>query len=38
MSILGEDVAVQDELLLNGAVVLPHKEIKASVPEPRIIL
>ncbi|KAF8061370.1 mannose-1-phosphate guanylyltransferase 2 [Scenedesmus sp. PABB004] len=26
--VLGEDVQVKDELYLNGAVVLPHKEIK----------
>eukprot|EP00798_Chlamydomonas_sp_ICE-L_P031695 gene31695-6898_t len=36
--VLGEDVAVKDELYLNGAVVLPHKEIKESVPTPAIIL
>jgi hypothetical protein len=29
---------VQDELYLNGAVVLPHKEIKEAVPQPNIIL
>ncbi len=28
----------QDELYLNGAIVLPHKEIKESVPEPKIIM
>lgn len=28
----------QDELYLNGAVILPHKEIKDSVPQPAIIL
>lgn len=38
MSVLGEDVVVKDELHLNGAVVLPHKEIKASVGSPQIIL
>lgn len=36
--VLGEDVACKDELYFNGAVVLPHKEIKASVPTPAIIL
>ena len=30
--------APQDELYMNGAVVLPHKEIKESVPLPAIIL
>ncbi len=29
---------MQDELYFNGAVVLPHKEIKESVPTPAIIL
>lgn len=38
VSVLGEDVAVKDELYLNGARVLPHKTISASVPEPTIIM
>ncbi|QDZ22535.1 GDP-D-mannose pyrophosphorylase [Chloropicon primus] len=38
MSVLGEDVTVKDELYLNGAVVLLHKEIKASIESPQIIL
>jgi hypothetical protein len=29
---------LQDELYMNGAVVLPHKEIKEAVPSPNIIL
>jgi hypothetical protein len=29
---------LQDELYMNGAVVLPHKEIKEAVPQPNIIL
>jgi mannose-1-phosphate guanylyltransferase len=36
--VLGEDVNVKDELYLNGARVLPHKSISASVPEPTIIM
>jgi mannose-1-phosphate guanylyltransferase len=36
--VLGEDVQVKDELYLNGAVVLPHKEIKESVAQASIIL
>ena len=36
--VLGEDVAVKDELYLNGARVLPHKSIAANVPEPDIIM
>jgi hypothetical protein len=38
MPVLSVATAVQDEIFLNGAVVLPHKEIKESVVEPRIIL
>ena len=38
VTVLGEDVKVADELYLNGARVLPHKSIKASVPEPTIIM
>lgn len=36
--VLGEDVQLKDELYMNGAVVLPHKEIKESVQSPAIIL
>jgi len=38
VTVLGEDVMVKDELFLNGARVLPHKSISASVPEPAIIM
>ena len=38
MSVLGEDVQIKDELYANGAVVLPHKEVKASIGSPQIIL
>ena len=38
VTVLGEDVKVADELYLNGAKVLPHKSIKASVPTPTIIM
>lgn len=38
VTVLGEDVIVNDELYLNGANVLPHKSINDSVPEPRIIM
>jgi hypothetical protein len=31
-------VLLQDELYLNGAIVLPHKEIKEAVQQPNIIL
>lgn len=36
--VLGEDVQCKDELYFNGAIVLPHKEIKESVSSPAIIL
>ncbi|EFO14965.1 GDP-mannose pyrophosphorylase B [Loa loa] len=36
--IIGDDVIVEDELYLNGARVLPHKAISASVLEPDIIM
>ncbi|XP_056384328.1 mannose-1-phosphate guanyltransferase beta isoform X2 [Hyla sarda] len=38
VTVLGEDVIVNEELYLNGANVLPHKCISESVPEPRIIM
>jgi mannose-1-phosphate guanylyltransferase len=37
-AIVGEDVSTKDGVHLNGAVVLPHKELKESVPEPKIIM
>ena len=38
MSVLGEDVSCKDEVYVNGAVVLPHKEVKANELTPRIII
>ena len=38
VTVLGKDVKVKDEMYLNGVRVLPHKSIKASVPEPGIIM
>lgn len=38
MTILGEDVHVCDEVYSNGGVVLPHKEIKASILKPEIVM
>lgn len=38
MTVLGEDVVTRDEISLNGAIVLPHKELKESVLEPKIIM
>lgn len=36
--VLGEDVTVKDECVLSGAVVLPNKEIKDNVLQPRILM
>jgi mannose-1-phosphate guanylyltransferase len=38
VSVLGEDVHLGDELTVNGALILPHKEIEASVRDPKIIM
>eukprot|EP01095_Lingulamoeba_sp_RSL-Kostka_P014420 TRINITY_DN628_c0_g2_i1.p1 TRINITY_DN628_c0_g2~~TRINITY_DN628_c0_g2_i1.p1 ORF type:complete len:377 (-),score=139.18 TRINITY_DN628_c0_g2_i1:166-1296(-) len=38
VSVLGEDVNIQNELFINGATVLPHKTIKENVPSPKIII
>ena len=38
VSVLGEDVIIQDELYVNGARILPHKNISASSPDPQIII
>jgi len=38
VTVLGEDVIVNDELYINEAIVLPHKVIKNSVPEKEIIM
>ena len=38
VTVLGEDVTVRDELFINGAKVLPHKELGDNVPTPTIIM
>ncbi len=38
VSVLGEDVIIQDELYINGGRILPHKSIGSSVPDPQIIM
>ncbi|EFJ20705.1 hypothetical protein SELMODRAFT_168373 [Selaginella moellendorffii] len=38
MTVLGEDVHVSDEIYSNGGVVLPHKEIKANIMKPEIVM
>ncbi|KAI7837580.1 hypothetical protein COHA_008593 [Chlorella ohadii] len=37
-AVIGEDVFVKDEVQLNGAIVLPHKDLKESVMEPGTII
>lgn len=36
--VLGEDVQLGDELYVNGGIVLPHKEIKANILTPQIVM
>ncbi|KAL7064206.1 hypothetical protein AAHC03_05381 [Spirometra sp. Aus1] len=38
VTVLGEDVQVNDEVALNGALVLPHNSISESVFEPQVIM
>jgi mannose-1-phosphate guanylyltransferase len=38
VTVLGRSVKVVDELYINGGVVLDHKDIKESIPEPKIIM
>lgn len=38
VSVLGEDVHIDSEIFLNGALILPHKSISESVSEPKIIM
>eukprot|EP01120_Amphizonella_sp_Union-15-10_P000271 TRINITY_DN102_c0_g1_i1.p1 TRINITY_DN102_c0_g1~~TRINITY_DN102_c0_g1_i1.p1 ORF type:complete len:364 (-),score=46.10 TRINITY_DN102_c0_g1_i1:80-1171(-) len=38
VTVLGTDVTIADTLFVNGGMILPHKSIKTSVPEPTIIM
>ncbi|KAK9896203.1 mannose-1-phosphate guanylyltransferase [Cystobasidium minutum MCA 4210] len=38
ITVLGDDVAIKDELLINGASVLPHKSISGSILTPSIVM
>lgn len=38
ITVLGLDVSVQDELFINGGIILPHKSISESVSEPKILI
>jgi len=37
-SVLGRDVRIADELYVNGGMILDHKAIKETIPEPAIIM
>tara|TARA_Y100000780_G_C13349753_1_gene288510 strand:- start:175 stop:324 length:150 start_codon:yes stop_codon:yes gene_type:complete len=37
-AVLGEDVAIADEICINGGIILPHKGIKASIYTPGTIV
>ncbi|KAF0501948.1 mannose-1-phosphate guanyltransferase [Gigaspora margarita] len=38
VSVLGDDVSINDEIYVNGGRILPHKCITSSVTEPQIIM
>lgn len=38
VTVLGEEVQLDDEIYVNGGLVLPHKRISSSVTEPKIIM
>lgn len=38
VTVLGDDVSIADEVYINGASILPHKEITANITEPRIVM
>ncbi|KAG9286590.1 hypothetical protein G9A89_005358 [Geosiphon pyriformis] len=38
VSVLGDDVSVNDEVYVNGGCILPHKSIANNITEPQIIL
>ena len=37
-SVLGEEVQIDEGLLVRGATVLPHKELKDSIRSPQIVI
>ncbi|GJD06773.1 Mannose-1-phosphate guanyltransferase beta [Galdieria sulphuraria] len=37
-TVLGEDVSVSDEIYVNGASVLPHKNVTTDIPDPTILM
>jgi len=37
-SVLGEDVHIEDELYINGAKILPHRNVNFNIPQPEVIM
>lgn len=38
LSVLGEDVEIKNELLINGAIIMPHKTVSTSIMERNSII
>lgn len=38
ITVLGESVTLGEEIYVNGGLVLPHKCVRSSIPEPKIIM
>jgi len=38
ITVLGDDVTIADEIYVNGGSILPHKEIKANIDSPAIVM
>jgi len=38
VTVLGRNVKIFDELYINGGIILDHKEIKESIPEPKVVI
>jgi len=38
VTVLGDDVTIADEVYVNGGSILPHKEIKANIDSPAIVM
>lgn len=37
-AVLGEDVHIADEVLVNGGSILPHKSVSVNIMEPKIVM
>jgi mannose-1-phosphate guanylyltransferase len=38
VSVLGDDVTVEDEIYINGGTILPHKSISGNICDPQIVM